>query len=103
MDTPLPPVRLDTLARRVRWIDRWRHAMAMLVGLAAWVVLTQSIGTLMNDSWSVLAMSIALLFSTAVWWLTEAAFAYLAALWEVEHDTLLRDRGLPRAQLVVRK
>jgi hypothetical protein len=29
--------------------------------------------------------------------LVEACLAYVTAVWETEHDHLVRDRGLPRA------
>jgi hypothetical protein len=34
-----------------------------------------------------------------VWWIIEVGLVYVTAVWETEHDRLVRDRGLPCAIL----
>ena len=64
----------------------------------------------MQSVWSVLladwpemhATLLSLMVGVIVWWILEVAMIYLTALWETEHDRLIRDRGLPRAIVVGR-
>jgi len=39
---------------------------------------------------------VALPVGVIVWWTIEVGLVHLTALWETEHDRLIRDRGLPR-------
>ena len=52
--------------------------------------------------WPVAGIVTALL-AAIVWWIIEAGFAWLLAMWETEHEQIARDRGLPRAELVRRR
>jgi hypothetical protein len=42
---------------------------------------------------------LSVMLGVIVWWVIEVGLVYATALWETEHDRLLRDRGLPRAIL----
>jgi hypothetical protein len=91
-----PPSRMDTLGKRVRWLDRYRRLLTigMVVVLAPllWSTLAESFGT----SYSVI-LGTALL--VGLWAILEVVFAYVTALWETEHEEITRANGLPRAVL----
>jgi hypothetical protein len=96
--------RAELLARRVRWLDRYRRTLA--IGAAAALALTMMFATswLLGGDWPVFhARLLAIMVGVIAWWLVEVALAWITALWETEADRLLRDRGLPPMRVVVRK
>jgi hypothetical protein len=90
--------RVQRLAVRVRWLDRYRHLLSVL---AAAVFAPLAIGHLdaaLGSDWPfAAAATFTFLLGVIVWWCAEVVLAWLAALWETEYDQLVRDRGLPRA------
>lgn len=100
MQSP-PADRIDVLARRVRWLDRYRRALSVPFAIGIWIIVSRYIAGLFEGDWpGVIPGAAAMLFAVTAWWILEIAFAWTIALWETEHDKLSRDRGLPRAQLV---
>lgn len=92
------PERLDQLAARVRWLDRYRRSVA--VGLA--MILAPLLLGRLTDDWPRFFRGA--LFTTGgviLWWLVETVLAAATAFYETEAERLARDRGLPRA--IVRK
>jgi hypothetical protein len=90
--------RVDQLAARVRWLDRYRRFMAIsAAALIAPILLTQVAGVLGADWPQIHATVLSVMLGVIAWWVIEVGLAYLTALWETEHDQLLRERGLPRA------
>lgn len=95
-----PVERVDILARRVRWLDRYRRLVSLPLALLAWVLISRELSVLFGGEWpSVIAFAVSALFAAAAWWVIEIAFAWMIAMWETEYDRLSRDRGLPRAIL----
>jgi hypothetical protein len=84
----------------VRWLDRHRRvvslAAAALIAPALMCQVAEALGT---DWPPVHATLLAVMLGVIAWWLVEVGLVYVTALWETEHDRLVRDRGLPRAVL----
>jgi hypothetical protein len=96
--------RIDVLAHRVRWLDRHRRAIAILVALFAFGMLAHQLSEELGETWlGVVTTIISILCAALTWWLVEVGLAWLTALWETEHHRLTRDRGLPRAELIRRR
>ncbi len=96
------PQRIQNLAARVRWLDKWRHAIALVVSIAVAVLLARRMQHALGDDFPrAYAKTVAVALGSAAWAMLELVCAGLAAMWETEHDLALRDRGLPRAVLVV--
>ena len=95
--------RVDQLAGRVRWLDRYRRALAVIATLVITPLLVYKFEQVVGDDWPeahVWMLSIMLALTT--WWVTEVALAGVAAVWETEHDRLARSPGLPIARVVRR-
>jgi hypothetical protein len=87
----------EVLARRVRWLDRWRRCIAIGVAAVFAVFLTLALDELLEaDRPEVHIVLFALVISAPVWWLVEAALAWLTAVWEVR---AARTDPLPRAEI----
>jgi hypothetical protein len=90
--------RVQLLGVRVRWLDRHRRALSLLTALVvAPLLVAQLDAALGTDMPYAAAVTFTVLIGALVWPCAEVAFAWLAAMWETEHDQLVRDRGLPRA------
>lgn len=99
-----PPDRVEQLAHRVRWLDRYRRAIAILVALAGFGLVAHQLSEQLGESWlGIASMMLSTLCAALTWWLAEVALAWLTAVWETEYDRLTRDCGLPRAELVRRR
>lgn len=95
--------RIETLAARIRWFDRYRRALSLLAGGLVWALLAYELAWLFGeDGPSVVSVIVGLMVAAVAWWLTEALFAWTIALWEVQHDRLARGTGLPVAVLLRR-
>jgi hypothetical protein len=93
--------RVDQLAARVRWLDRYRRFMAIsAAAVIAPVLIAQVAGVLGADWPQIHATVLSVMLGVIVWWVIEVGLVYVTALWETEHDRLLRERGLPRAILL---
>jgi hypothetical protein len=103
MDRPLRD-RVDQLARRVRWLDRRRRTLAVIVAFVFFIVVSRELSAMFEAPWpNILLGGATLLFAVGAWWIAEVGFAWLTAVWETEHAQILRDRGLPAARLIVRR
>jgi len=95
--------RIDQLARRVRWLDRYRRLLAIVATGVVTPVLIYNFEKIVGTDWPdahvwMLGAMLALL----TWWTSEVALAWVTALWETQHDRLARGRGLPIAYVVRR-
>lgn len=96
--------RADQLSLRVGWIDRRRRPLAILLALLAAPIMISQCGDIFGADWPrAHAIAMTIVAGFLAWIAIEIGLAWLAALWETEHSQLLRDRGLPRAQLLRRK
>ena len=95
--------RIDVLARRVRWLDRYRRTLAILTSVVATPLLVYQFLLAVGLDWpKAHVMMLGIMLAIITWWLTEVALAWLAAVWETEHDRLSTSLGLPVARLVRR-
>jgi len=96
--------REELLGRRVRWLDRYRRTIAVTLALAFGPVCFLQLGRWLGSQWpGAHSILLSVCASALAWWVIEVALAWQAAVWETEHDRLLRDRGLPPARLLIRK
>ena len=72
----------------------------MAISAAALIapVLIAQVAWVLGADWPrVHATVLSVMLGVIVWWVVEVGLVYVTALWETEHDRLVRDRGLPRA------
>jgi hypothetical protein len=94
----LPDPRVESLAARVRWLDRYRRMLAIASAvLTAPVVMAELAEGLGTDWPEMHATVLSLMLGVVVWWIFEIGLVYVTALWETEHARLVREYGLPRA------
>lgn len=94
------PERIDQLAARVRWLDRYRRAVAIVIA----IVLAAFLNHELTDQWPQIFRGAMYVSTGAIlWWLVETVLAAATALYETEAEQLARDRGLPRATLRSRR
>jgi hypothetical protein len=93
--------RIEQLARRVGWLDRYRRPIAVAASLVLSALLLWKLPDVLGDEWPrVHAHLLGIVVGVATWCAIEVALAWLAAVWETEHDRALRDKGLPPARLL---
>jgi polyferredoxin len=92
-------LRAEKLAHRVRWLDRYRRALALAAAAVLSPILLTELGDQLGADWPHLhaTLLLSLLLGVIVWWVIEVGLVYVTALWETEHYRLTSDRGLPRA------
>lgn len=88
--------RVDRLAARVRWLDRFRRSVAIASACLVAPILVAQVADVLDADCSLLSVVV----GAIAWWVIEVGLVYVTALWEAEHDRLVRDRGLPRAVLL---
>jgi hypothetical protein len=104
MDELPSDARTVSLGQRVRWLDRYRRTVAIVAAVVLAPFVLMELSELLGDEWPGFhAAMLAMLFSCMSWWLIEVVLAWMTAVWETEYDRLLRERGLPRARVLVRK
>src|SRR5215510_11808083 len=92
--------RVDQLAARVLWLDRYRRMLAIAAAAIIAPILIAKVAEVLGAEWpQIHATFLSVMLGVIVWWIIEVGLVYLTALWETEHDHLVRDRGLPRAIL----
>lgn len=98
---PSFPSRVDRLAARVRWLDRYRRILAISAATLIAPILIAQVAAVLGADWpQIHATVLSVMLGVIVWWVIEVGLVYVTALWETEHDRLVRDRGLPRAVIV---
>jgi hypothetical protein len=96
----MPRSRVESLAARVRWLDRYRRLIAITVAGVTSPYLIGQLGHELGGEWPKFdATLLSLMLGVIVWVIGEVALAYLAAMWETEQFRLALDRGLPRATI----
>ena len=97
---PLTYQRVEQLAARVLWLDRYRRMLAISSAAIVAPILIARVAEVLGADWpQIHATVLSVMLGVIVWWIIEVGLVYLTALWETEHDHLVRDRGLPRAVL----
>jgi polyferredoxin len=93
--------RAEVLARRVRWLDRYRRRIAITAAVTLALTMMFATSWVLGAEWPVFhARLLAGMVGVIAWWLVEVALAWITALWETQADRLLRDRGLPPMRVV---
>ena len=99
----VPDRRLSRLARRVRWLDRYRRLLAITVAGCVVVFLFEALPNVLGSDWPVFhARAMAIIAGVMVAFLVEVALASLLAWWELQIDHLQRST-LPRAIVKTRR
>jgi hypothetical protein len=94
----LPDARVDSLAARVRWLDRYRRALAIAVATLMSPLLMAQLADELGTDWPEMhATVLSVMLGVVLWWICEIGLVYVTALWETEHDRLLREYAVPRA------
>src|ERR1043165_6449293 len=95
---PLSSQRVDQLAARVRWLDRYRRILAISAATMIAPILIAQVAAVLGADWPhIHATILSVMLGVIVWWVIEVGLVYVTALWENEQDRLLRARALPRA------
>jgi len=95
-----PDQRVETLAARVRWLDRYRRFLALVTAAVVAPFAVAQVADEIGVDWGEIHTTVlSLLLGVIVWWFVEVGLVYVTAMWETEHDRLIRTRGLPRAIL----
>ena len=95
---------LDVLARRVRWLDRYRRLIAIACAVLVAPFLMTDMSALLDAGWPRFhATALSIVVGFVVWCAVEVCLAWITAIWETEHYRLQGTRGLPRAELLQRK
>ena len=91
--------RLSLLDTRIRWLDRSRRKLGIGIAVAVAPIIWFSL----SPGWP-RAHGIALVIALgiATWWIAEVVLGIVQSAWETEANMIARDRGLPRATVVVR-
>lgn len=97
----VPRRRVDLLAARVRWLDRYRRGVSLASAALLAPILMSRVTESLGAEWPPMhATLLAVMLGVIAWWTIEVALVYVTALWETEHERLVRERGLPRAVAV---
>ena len=101
MDCPADVVDIERLARRVRWLDRYRRYLAIGTAILVALVSMHRFVEIAGAEWpDVHTKALGLMIGVLSWWVAEVALAWITSVWETRCDRMLRDRGLPRAELL---
>jgi hypothetical protein len=97
------PPRVELLARRVRWFDAHRHQLAIGIAIAFGAFGCLIVPHMLGPDWPpifvrFLATGATMLVGVAI----EVGLAGALAVWEAEHDRLIREHRLPPARLLRR-
>lgn len=104
MPTSAPNGRIESLARRVRWLDRYRRLIAIVTAVIFAPMVISRLAESLGTEWPRMhATALAVMVGVGVWCVTEIVLAWVTAVWETDLSRLMRDRGLPRAYVYVRK
>jgi hypothetical protein len=103
-EAPADLQRIETLANRVCWLDRYRRAISIIVVLLAFPVVMRELTELLGTDWpEAHTMMMSVMLAAIGWVVVEVGLALVTAIWEAEHDRLTHARGLPRAILLRRR
>jgi hypothetical protein len=96
--------RIQRLARRVGWLDRYRRILAVGIAIILSVMMISRLREALGSDWPEMhATLLGIMLGAIVWCLAEIGLAWITALWETECHRLMRQGDLPAARLVVRK
>jgi len=94
-----PQTRIQTLEKRVGWLDRYRRTIAFAITIAVSPLIFMRVYEYFGGGdWPrIYALLVGIVAATPVWAISEIVFAWIAAMWDTELVEKTRDGGLPRA------
>jgi len=91
--------RLSRLDARIRWLERYRRTVAIAVGVAVAPIIWFSL----SPGWPrAHGLALVTALGIATWWVAEVVLGIVLSAWETEANIVARDKGLPRATVIVR-
>ena len=88
----------------MQWLDRYRRFVAICVAAVVAPIAMARVAAVLGADWPQMhATMLSVMLGVVVWWTVEVGLIYLTALWETEHDGLVRSRGVPRAIVLQRR
>ena len=88
----------------MQWLDRYRRFVAICVAAVLAPLAMARVAAVLGADWPQMhATMLSVMLGVVVWWTVEVGLIYLTALWETEHDGLVRTRGVPRAIVLPRR
>jgi hypothetical protein len=93
--------RVDILAKRLTWVDRYHTAVALGFGLIAWVALTRVIARWFDADWLSIGPLIAgAVCARAAWEIIDIGADWFITRWKSEHDELVGVRDIAPARVL---
>jgi hypothetical protein len=90
--------RVQQLAGRVRWLERYRRVLAIACAAVIAPLSMLHIADALGADWPEMhATMFSIMFGVIAWWVIEVCLVWVLAVWETEYDRLVRSHGLPRA------
>ena len=105
---PRDASRVEVLARRVGWLDRYRRWLAIAITLVVCPLLLlrthAGLAEFVTTEWPRLhAMLVTTVVFVTLWMIIETALAWLTAVWETDCVHLMREHRVPPARLLRRR
>src|SRR5262245_35948237 len=74
--------RVDQLAARVRWLDRYRRILAICAATMIAPILIARVAAVLGADWpQIHATVLSIMLGVIVWWIIEVGLVYVTALW----------------------
>ncbi len=94
--------RIQILARRVGWLDRYRRTLAISITVILCPLVLLRVTDILGADWPrIHGTLVAVVIGVGMWVVTETLLAWMTAVWETECAHLMRENTVPRA--IVRK
>jgi hypothetical protein len=101
VDSGPPRSRVDQLAQRVHWFDAHRHQLAIGIAIAFGVFGWWIVPHMLGPDWPPIFVRFLTTGASLMLGVTiEVGLAGALAVWEAEHDRLIREHRLPPARLL---
>jgi len=95
---------IQTLNRRVRWLDRYRRMLALAAAAVIAPILISRLADALGADWPQLhATVLSAMLGLLVWCTIEVGLVWVTAIWETQCERLARSTRLPRAELLQRR
>ena len=84
---PVTYQRVEQLAARVLWLDRYRRMLAISSAAIVAPILIARVAEVLGAEWpQIHATVLSVMLGVIVWWIIEVGLVYLTARWETEHE-----------------
>ena len=90
---------MSLLDARIRWLDRYRRTLGIGIAFAVAPIIWFGLG----PGWPrAHGFALVIALGVATWWIAELVLGVVLSAWETDANMIARERGLPRATVVVR-